>query len=146
MHQVISSFILGGVLATLSAVGFAQSSLGGQSLQGAWNVTINPQGFPSCTAPSLNTGDGGVIANACDASESPGYGQWVRTGNREFTVTFIGLEIGVGTYKVRAKVTLSDDLQGFSGPFKTEVFAPNGSVLFTATGTVTAKRILVEPF
>ena len=84
-------FILCGalVLVAFSSIGFGS---GPQSLAGAWNVTIDFEGLPPCTAPSPLNADGGMIANACAASESPGYGQWVRTGNRRFAVTFVGLE------------------------------------------------------
>jgi hypothetical protein len=85
------------LLTALTVLGNAQSGSAGQSLTGAWNVTIDFQGIvPTCSAPSLMTRDGGVIASACGADESPGYGQWVRTGNDEFAVTFVGLEYDSG--------------------------------------------------
>jgi hypothetical protein len=69
--------------------------------------------------------------------------------DRRFAVTFVGLEYATdgstsGTYKVRSQVTLSDDSQEFSGPFKAEIFDLSGNVTFTLTGTVRAKRVLVE--
>jgi hypothetical protein len=123
-----------------------------QSLAGAWNVKIefDTPGIEGCTAPGVNSADGGVIAAGCSLAESPGYGQWVRTGNRTFEITFVGqgfdLETGAinSTYKVRARVRLREDLQQFSGPFVTDVFAPDGSVLISASGLVTADRVNVE--
>src|SRR5687767_6070481 len=63
-----------------------------QSLEGAWNVKIefDTPGVEGCTAPGMITRDGGVIAAGCSLAESPGYGQWVRTGNRRFGITFVG--------------------------------------------------------
>jgi hypothetical protein len=151
MNKIFSSLTIGAVLTALSGVGFGQSSLGGQSLQGAWNVTVSFDGVPQpiCTAPSLNTGDGGVIAGGCSLAESPGYGQWVRVGNGEFAITFVGSTYDAGgaingSYKVRAKVKVSNNVQAFSGPFRTDVFDLNGNVVFTTPGTVAATRIVIE--
>ena len=141
-------------LAGWSATGYAQADPeSSQSLAGAWNVKIefDTPGIEGCTAPGMNTRDGGVMAAGCSLAESPGYGQWVRTGNRQFGVTFIGqgFDLATGainsTYKVRASVRLTQDLQRFSGPFVTDVFAPDGTLVFTASGLVTADRVHVEP-
>jgi hypothetical protein len=95
------------------------------------------------------TADGGMVANACGSNESPSYGQWVRTGKREFAAPYVGLEYAAdgtanGTYKVRATAVLSPDGQPFSGPFVTNIFAPDRSVLFTVTGRVRGQRVVVE--
>ena len=148
---VASLVVIAAALAGWTATGHADAR-SGQSLAGAWNVKIefDTPGIEGCTAPGLNSADGGVIAGACSLAESPGYGQWVRTGNRTFEITFVGqgfdLETGAinSTYKVRARVRLHQDLQQFSGPFVTDVFAPDGSVLITASGLVTADRVNVE--
>jgi len=127
-------------------------SANNETLAGAWNVTIvfDDPSATGCTAPTLNTSDGGIVAQGCDVSESPGYGQWRRIGPREFAVTFVGVNFGpmgtgiTGTYKVRGTLTLSKDGQMSSGPFLTEVFALGGPLLFSATGTVTLQRVAVE--
>jgi hypothetical protein len=148
------------LLTVVTGTGYAQSGSSEQNLTGAWNVTIDFGGvIPTCSAPAVNNRDGGIVSNACTANESPGYGQWVRTGNGEFALTFVGLEYGVdentgavlgtstiGKYKVRANINLGNDGQEFSGPFKTEIFDLDGNLQFTVDGTVTGKRIVVEPF
>jgi hypothetical protein len=128
---------------------WAQVSAGQEDATGAWNVTIAPEGFPPCAAPSLMTADGGIVANACANNESPGYGQWVRTGKRDFAATFVGLEYAAdgtanGTYKVRATAVVSRDGQRFRGPFVTDIFAPDGSLVFTVRGEVRGERVVVE--
>ena len=142
------------LLIAFAGMGYAQSGSSEQNLMGAWNVNIDFGGvIPACSAPTLNTRDGGIVANPCAANESPGYGQWVRTGNGEFALTFVGLEYDLaapggtanGTYKVRASVSLSNDSQEFSGPFQTDIFDLNGNLVLTVKGTVTAKRVVVEP-
>jgi hypothetical protein len=146
--------IIAVALTGLSATGYAQGEPGStQNLAGAWNVKIefDTPGLEGCTAPGMNTADGGVMSAGCSLAESTGYGHWVRTGNRQFGITFIGqgFDLANGainsTYKVRANVRLTQDLQRFSGPFVTDVFAPDGTLVFTASGLVTADRVNVEP-
>jgi len=139
--------------AAFIASGASPITANDETLAGAWNVTIvfDDPSVAGCTTPTLNTSDGGIIAQGCDVSESPGYGQWRRIGPHEFAVTFVGVNFGpmgtgiTGTYKVRGTLTLSKDGQMSNGPFLTEVFALDGSLLFSATGTVTLQRVGVEP-
>jgi hypothetical protein len=154
LWRTASLIILAGTLAGWSATGFAESNAwSGQSLEGAWNVKIasDTPGIDGCAAPAVITRDGGIVAAGCSLAVSPGYGQWVRTGNHRFALTFVGqgFDLATGainsTYKVRARVRLRQDLQQFSGPFVTDIFALDGSLILTATGTVTADRVTVEP-
>lgn len=144
------------VLASTST-GTAQSTGSGQTLEGAWNVTIvfDQPGLPPC-APAgsvftaVSPGRGSVIAESCYASEGAGYGSWVRTENNRFATTFIGNSFGpdgtvVSTYKVRASVSLGPTGDAFTGPFTTEFFELTGNLLGTVTGTVSAARLMVEP-
>jgi hypothetical protein len=148
---IASLVVIAVALASWTATGHADAR-SGQSLAGAWNVKIefDTPGVEGCTAPGVNSADGGVIAAGCSLAESPGYGQWVRTGNRTFEITFVGqgFDLATGainsTYKVRARVRLHEDSQQFIGPFVTDVFAPDGSLLITASGLVTADRVNVE--
>ena len=143
LGKIASLIVIGAALAGWSATGIAQSA---QSLEGAWNVNISfdTPGIEGCTAPGLNTADGSL-------AESTGYGRWVRTGNNRFEITFVGqgfdLATGAinGTYKVRARVRLSQDLQQFVGPFVTDVYGLDGTLLFSANGLVSADRVNVEP-
>jgi hypothetical protein len=153
--RIASLIIIIGAMATgWPTTGHAQADAqSGQSLAGAWNVKIefDTPGIEGCTAPGLMTSDGGIVAGGCSLAESPGYGRWVRTGNHRFASTFVGqgFDLATGainsTYKVRARVRLSKDLQQFSGPFVTDIFAPDGTLVFTASGIVTADRVTVEP-
>jgi len=147
-NGILVSALMSGALFTFSA---KTSSADEQTLVGAWNVTIafDDPVLVGCTTPSLNTKDGGIVAQGCDAGESPGYGQWQRIGNHRFAVTFVGVNFGApgtgltGNYKVRATLVVSGDT--FSGPFLTEIFALDGTLLFSVTGSVTGQRIGVEP-
>ena len=147
---VVFSVVASGALVAFGATSSSAAN-GKQTLAGAWNITIafDDPTLAGCTTPGLNTADGGVLAQGCDLSESPGYGQWQRTGNGQFAVTFSGVNFGplgtgiTGSYKVRA--TLLVDGETFSGPFVTDVFALDGTPLVSASGTVSAQRIGIEP-
>ena len=149
--KVVSVVVLCGALVALGAT--PSSGGDGPGLTGAWNVTIVlDNGTTLCTTPSLNTVDGGVVAQGCNVNVSPGYGQWRKIRDHQFAVTFVGVNFttpGDGeinsTYKVRATVRLSHDRQAFSGPFRTEVFSLDGTLLFSASGNVTSQRIGIEP-
>jgi hypothetical protein len=124
-----------------STTAMAQSTVSGQTLEGAWNGTLvfQEQGLPPC-APAgavftaVSPGRGTVIAESCYASEGAGYGS---SFGPDGTV--------VATYKVRASVSLGPTGNSFAGPFKTEFFDLAGNSLGTVTGTVSAVRIVVEP-
>jgi hypothetical protein len=149
MGRRAMSLVVGGALVLLSSLAAVQSGSGSDTIAGAWNVHIEFDGYPPCSAPGVITADGEIIANACTNLESPGYGQWVRTGNREFAGTFAGLEFApdgspIGTYKVRARIVLAKDAAAFSGPFTSDIFDQDGRVILTVTGFVRATRITVE--
>jgi hypothetical protein len=133
-----------------STTGFGQASASGQSLQGAFNVTIafDDPNIQGCVAPTMNTADGGVMAAGCSLAESAGYGQWIRTGKGTFAVTFVGqgFDLATGaintTYKVRATLSWTTSLNQWAGPFVTDIYLPDGTLIFTATGFVTGDRIV----
>jgi hypothetical protein len=138
-------------LFALTAIEAQPGPNSGQSPEGAWSVTINFAGGPTCaSAPAVFTREGTVIADSCVQNLATGYGSWIRTGNRLFAITFIGNVYGaegavVGSYKVRAAGPLDRSGDSFSGPFVTQFFDLTGAVTLTTTGTVTARRIHVEP-
>lgn len=134
-----------------STTGFGQATeKSGQSLQGAFNVTIkfDDPNIPDCIAPTMNTADGGVMSAGCSLAESAGYGQWARAGSGSFAVTFVGqgFDLATGaintTYKVRATLSWTTGLNQWAGPFVTDIYLPDGTLIFTATGVVTGDRIV----
>jgi hypothetical protein len=135
----------------------AQSPVSGQTIEGAWNVTVvfDQQGLPPCASAgtvftAVSPGRGTMIAESCYASEGAGYGSWVRTANNRFASTFIGNSFGpdgtvVSTYKVRAWASLGPSGDTLTGTFTTEFFDLESNLLGTVTGTISAARIVVEP-
>lgn len=140
----------------IALVGWSTTSFGqaddnsGQSLQGAFNVTVtfDDPGLQGCVGPTMNTADGGVMAAGCSLAEGPGYGQWVRISRGTFAVTFVGqgFDLPTGainsTYKVRATLAWTTGQNQFAGPFVTDIYLPDGTLVFTATGVVTGDRIV----
>src|SRR2546423_12798509 len=67
---------------------------------------------------------------------TPGRGEWVRTGDREFALTFYGVlfvsfdnPTVIGTYKVRSKFTLGASGTTFTAPAVIDIFDPAGNPL-----------------
>jgi hypothetical protein len=153
IRKTISLYLMVAVWLALAPATAAQPSHhSGQTLEGAWLVTVNfPEELPFCApARTAFTREGTVIAESCYASEGAGYGVWTRRKNKEFAVTFTGNSFGpdgtvVATYKVRATLTLAPDVNSFNGPFKTEFFDLDDNLLGEVTGTLSAARIPFEP-
>jgi len=144
-----------GVILMFTVLGFGTTGIGqadafGQNLQGAFNVTVDfdDPGLEGCVSPTMNTADGGVMSAGCSLAESAGYGQWTRIGNGRFAVTFVGqgFDLATGaiatTYKVRATLAWSAGHSQWTGPFVTDVYLTDGTLIFTATGHVTGDRIV----
>ncbi|MDQ3010129.1 MAG: hypothetical protein M3X11_05445 [Acidobacteriota bacterium] len=83
---------------------------------------------------------------------TPGHGVWKHLGGRQFGFTAVGLlyDINTGAYlgylKARVLLTLNEAGDQMSGTDKVEIFGPDGSLVFTATGNTSYKRIKAEPF
>ncbi|MBZ5625805.1 MAG: hypothetical protein LAQ69_45005 [Acidobacteriia bacterium] len=125
----------------------------GQSLEGAWQVSITlPEGLPAppcAPAGTLATHDGLVLAESCWGFAGAAYGVWARTAHGQFAITMTGNSYGgdgavAGTYKVRAKVTLAPDGRSFSGEYHTDTFDVAGKQLGSFTGRIRAVCIQLE--
>jgi hypothetical protein len=153
-HKSLSSAFVLILMITLvgwSTTGFGQAAdVSGQTLQGAFNVTVkfDDPNLEGCVAPSMNTADGGIMAGGCSLAESAGYGQWIKVGKGSFAVTFVGQDFDLATgaidstYKVRATVSWTTGHNQWAGPFVTDVYLPDGTLIATATGVVTGDRIV----
>ena len=123
-----------------------------RTVTGSWRVNAMPApeaGVLPLMSLATFTRDGGIVDSSMPG-QSSGHGQWVKTGNEEFAVTFIHLLFDVtgqftGTVKVRASLTVDGEGNELSGPFKTDIFDASGNPLFSFEGTVHGTRISVEP-
>jgi hypothetical protein len=51
----------------------------------------------------------------------------------------------VGTHTISAQVTIADDKQSWSGPFRIDVASATGAALGSVQGTTKASRIVAKP-
>ena len=149
----------GGALVLGRAPGIARAEAG-QHLEGTWLVSAAP-GAPARLLVSF-TVDGLALRTAPLLLAAPPalgvakmvisttQGEWVRSGDRAFVLTFYGFafdEAGtfLATQHIRVAPVLGEALDTFSGPFTTEFLAADGHTLAATTGMVQGTRIRVEP-
>ena len=132
-----------------------------RDLTGSWMgvVTAGPGGPPPFRVLMTFTGVGGFVGSGdgdvgVTQSGSPQYGVWERIGrghSRRFALTFLQLfssnsdASSRGTVKVRQTIILSRSGDTWQGPARVDIFAPNGTLVFSGTATATATRIQSEP-
>ena len=125
---------------------------------GSWMgvVTTAPGGPPPFRVLMNFTADGGFVGTGDGdnfVGGSPQHGVWERIGgrnSRRFAVTFFQLFYApdsspTGLHKIRQTVILSRSGDTWQGPGKVDIFAPNGTLVFSGTATATARRIQSEP-
>ena len=130
-------------------------------LTGSWMgvVTAGPGGPPPFRVLMNFTKDGGFVASGdgdvgVTQSGSPQYGVWERIGgrnSRRFALTFLQLYYSnsnsnsQGLGKIRQTIILSRSGDTWQGPGRVDIFAPDGTLVFSGTATATATRIPSEP-
>jgi hypothetical protein len=157
-HVLGRAGIVGGaLLAAAAPTAVAASDDDNTGLEGAWIGNVSSTGFPLFQALyTFARGGGMVTSSSIDLSpkslSTPGYGAWQRTAERErafaFTFdTFVFDPQGnpAGVVKSRATAVLDASGDTFTGVFKFDVFAPNGAIVFSGSGTHDGRRIRVEP-
>ena len=153
IKKTLAAVVVATMLATLIAFTGTRSnvSAGGENapaLEGSWEVTVMPDGGAPIVDVATFTGAGGIINSDPDPNLSTGHGTWVRTGSRDFAVTFVHFlsdqGVALGTLKVRSVIRLDRHSDTFRGPFRTDVII-GGNVVQSFCGTVQARRINVEP-
>lgn len=124
----------------------------GQILEGSWisDVTNLETGARQITLWTFIS-DGTLISSNRDHPiRGPAHGAWVRTGDREFAVTFIRIRFDtdgnfIGTQKLRAQITLNEALDEFTSRTQNEFFDVDGNFETLNRTVGQAKRIRVEP-
>ena len=125
---------------------------------GSWIgvVTAGLGGPPPFRVLMNFTKDGGFTGSGDGdnfVGGSPQHGVWERVGgahSRRFAVTFFQLFYApdsspTGLHKIRQTVILSHRGDTWQGPGIVDIFAPNGTLVFSGTATATATRIQSEP-
>src|SRR5215204_7164477 len=91
----LAAFIIAGMVATLTVFTGAQGVVNAgaaeaaTALEGSWEITVTPDGGDPIVDIATFTRGGGLINSDPDPNLSAGHGTWVKTGGREFAVTFV---------------------------------------------------------
>ena len=158
--------LLAGALATgrTTPVADAQS----HTLEGSWAMTVtavSPPGLPPLNSLVTFMRGGEVIESRRGylavspfgpILETAGHGAWLRAGHGEFAATFTFLVQAapnnpvfvsgepLGTDQIHLRLELGPG-GTFSGTFVSQARDANGTVVFSASGTVEGTRLRVEP-
>jgi hypothetical protein len=120
------------------------------NVAGSWivNGTPDPQsGIPQFVNFSTMTKDGSIIN--IDPLDGTGVGEWKKSGDHKYSVTFRGFTVIDGQsmhYRVRGEIQLGKGGNQFDGEFVTDIFDPDGNIVFSVPGTIHAERFKVEKF
>ena len=123
-----------------------------RTLTGNWLVTVTRVNLPPTLAPtflSLMTyfNDGNFIEESNTTSiRSTHRGDWERTGHQQFTRSSISFRFDaarnyLGTSRLTAAVTLSEDGSEFQGNAVVQSFDPSGNLVTTAQSTEVGQRL-----
>jgi hypothetical protein len=157
----VAAFAGASVIAEHAVIANAQAD---RELVGSWMVAGTPTGAPSGGPARLLvsfSADGIALRTAPLQQAAPAalgvgkmlisttHGEWVRTGDREFGLTFVGFAFDdagqfLATQRIRVAVRVDDASMSFSGPFRTDFVGADGTVKASSAGTVEGTRIVVE--
>ncbi len=106
----------------------------GDSIQGNWIETVTPPGRPAFLDLHTHTAGGEVLAETNNTViRGLGHGQWVKTGDRQYTLTFVCFRFDgattrkfIGTRRITAQIQLEspDTYRGLVTP---QDFDANGN-------------------
>ena len=126
-----------------------------QKLEGTWMVTVTrvnpPANLPAAFQSLMTNLPGGVVIETSSTgrtNRSPAFGEWARTGDRQFTTTFYLFrfaagEVYSGYTKIVRNVQLSDDLQTFRAVSVQEQYDTEGKMTATLRATEEGRRLLM---
>jgi hypothetical protein len=144
-----------GLLAALGMGAASAQPLSGhgsaQALAGAYLLTATPNpasGVPPFVNVAVVTSDGRIINfDPTAGANGLGMGSVQRRDGQRFDITFTGF---TGDAPPFARFTINSTVQatkdGFAGPFRTTITAPDGQVLFVVEGQVSGVRQTVQGF
>jgi hypothetical protein len=120
----------------------------GEGVLGTWLVDVQPTGDEPFQATLTFSPGGGLIETE---STSPGtaQGSWVDRGGGRLAFTLQRFEFDeegqpAGHVVVRGELNPVGGGR-LSGPFAVDVFDPEGNIIFSGTGTATARPFEVQP-
>ena len=150
--KLMRSACVAAVLASTQVPVDAQINPARQKLEGVWLVTVTRVNPPAGTAPtfaSLMTYlDGGGYVETSSTGRTnrgPAFGEWIRTGNRQFTITQYFFRFGaneqfIGISKIVRKIVLSEDGTEFRGVAVQDQYDAMGNLTVSGLRTTEVGR------
>ena len=139
----------------LRAVRGSEQATLGQQLEGTWLLTVTrgtaPPGEPLTFPTTVTFLPGGALFETPSlvvGRTTPGHGQWLRTGDREFRGSFLFFLLdpsgaSIGMAKVTATYTLSEDLQELRLTGVTQLLDAEGKVLGARPISAVGRRMTI---
>jgi len=124
-----------------------------QKLEGTWAVTVtrvNPPPSLPPTFPSLMSFlSNGVVLETSGTGRTnrgPAFGEWVRTGDRQFTTTFYLFRFGsgevfAGVTKIIRNMEVGENLETFRAVSVQEQYDVDGKLTATLQATEEGRRL-----
>jgi len=123
----------------------------GQTLEGAWLISIAVDGQPGPFAIDMPIfdGRGGYRVIPSDKHESEAAGSYQRTGNRGFRTTHTHIlydDLGhfAGVAKVIGALDVNEAGDALAGRYRVDFLDAAGHIVDHVTGTITGKRVVPE--
>jgi hypothetical protein len=165
-HLLLAGLV-GGLAIVVPTFRSRSDELNATQLVSSWAGTVkatNPPGLEPFTSLITFSPGGGVVESRRlyvpnspfgPLLETPGHGAWTRIAGRELEIQFLFLLQGapnnpttagaaLGTDNIRMRVRLSPSGDVLEGTFVSRIKDLSGAVVFTASGTYRAQRIVIE--
>jgi hypothetical protein len=151
MKRIVLGLLLTALLALVAvAADFDKDGDGNKALTGTWNVIVTPDpgGPPPFMAVLTFNSDGNLVGTETDEQVIT-QGIWKALGGHEFRFTAeqLGFDIFntfTEEFKIKSTVKL-DKPDHFSGRFHVDVIDPNGNLIESGDGSLSADRLKMKP-
>jgi hypothetical protein len=152
---VVSALTLASSLFLVASQGYAMGPTQG-ALEGSWVETdtrVNGTFVSLLTFTRDLDPAAPIRGEATEAYVNPavplqttGHGEWRKLGNHQYAISLLFL-VPNGIFvraRINQTITVDADFKHYTGDFQTEILDPSGNVLDSLTGTVDARRVLVD--
>jgi hypothetical protein len=142
--------VFGTLLCTFNAEAQKSSSHVAPTLAGTWLMQVAPDPSDPAAPPPFAalitfTADGNLFTTETD-EQTISQGVWAKIGNHQYALSALQFEfdspnVWGGTFKIRAKLTLSQNGNSFDGPYHLDFLDTNGNLLFSGIGKLSGSRV-----
>ena len=120
------------------------------TLRGTWRLTVTLPDESTFLSMHTYTASGGTIGINNRSTASPSHGNWVRTGRRQFTVTFVSFRFDaerqfIGTSRVTQNIRLVGPDE-YRSVHLVELFDAEGNLELSRRDTGVGRRLGIVDF